>query len=118
ALTRPRGARPELEHLARASLVDHLLVQLADPRAGVGQEDAVEAAGGDRAPRRDREPAGVVAAADDARGPVPDDPRPKLGELIGRIAPGQHVEYGLELRAAEVRVVRRSRPARAQLVAH
>ena len=95
-----RGA--QLEHLALAGLVDHLLVELADAGAGVGQEDAVEAAVGDRPAARDGQPAGVRAGADDARRAVPDDPRAQLGELVGRIAAGQHVEHALELGAGEV----------------
>ena len=112
----PPRRRPELEDLAGAGLVDHLLVELAHPCAGVGQEDAVEPAVRDRPARRDRQPAGVVAPADDAGGPVPDHPRPKLRELVGRIAPGQHVEHALELRAAEIRVGRRPRDHRVQVV--
>ena len=33
---------------------------------------------------------------------VPDDPRPQLGELVRRVAAGEHVEDVLELRAREV----------------
>ena len=43
-----------------------------------------------------------VAAADDSRGAIPDDPRPELGELVGRVAAGEHVEDVLELGAREV----------------
>ena len=54
--------------------------------------------------------------ADRAAGAVPDDPRPQLGELVGRVAAGEHVEHVLELRAREVgeRVgaARRARAAR------
>ncbi len=80
-------------------LVDHLLVELADPAAAVDELDAVEAAVRDRARVRDREPARAGAAADDAARPVPDDARPQLGELVGRIAAGEHVEHVLELDA-------------------
>ena len=36
------------------------------------------------------------------RGAVPDDPRPQLGELVRRVAAGEHVEHVLELLAREV----------------
>ena len=78
----PPRRRAQLEDLAGAGLVDHLLVELPHPRPRVGEKDAVEAAVGDRAARGDREPAGVVAAAHDAGRAVPHDPRPKLGELV------------------------------------
>src|SRR5581483_6654022 len=51
----PPRARAQQEHLARARLVDHLLVELADPAAAVDEMDAVEAAVGDRARVRDGE---------------------------------------------------------------
>ena len=44
----PPGGRAEQERLARARLVDHLLVELADA-AAVGQRDREQAAVGDRA---------------------------------------------------------------------
>ena len=50
-----------------ARLVDHLLVELADAAAAVDEEDAEEAAVGDRARVRDGEPAGAVARADRRR---------------------------------------------------
>ena len=90
-----RGA--EQERLPGAGLVDHLLVELADPAAAVDEVHAEEAAVGDRAGVRDREPPRAVAAADRAAGAVPDDPRPQLGELVGRVAAGEHVEHVLEL---------------------
>ena len=64
--------------------------------------DAVEAAVGDRAGVGDRELAGALAAADRARGAVPDDPRAQLGEAIGRVAAVEHVEHVLELLAREL----------------
>ena len=59
----PPGGRPEQEGLAGAGLVDHLLVELADP-AAVRQVDAVQAAVGDRAGVGDDELAGAFAAVD------------------------------------------------------
>ena len=95
-----RGA--EQERLTRARLVDHLLVQLADSPAAVHEVDAEQAAVGDRACVRDRELARAGAAADHACRAVPDDARPKLGELVGRVAAREHVEHVLELCAREL----------------
>ena len=64
--------------------------------------DAEEAAVGDRAGVRDREPPRAGAAADHARRAVPDDARPELGELVRRVAAGEHVEHVLELGEGEV----------------
>src|SRR5205823_2581342 len=50
----PPGGGAEQERLSRPGLVDHLLVELADPPA-VGQVDAVEPAIRDRPGVRDRE---------------------------------------------------------------
>ncbi len=98
----PPRRRAEHDHLAVARLVHHLLVELADAAAAVGDEDAEEPAVGDRARVRDREPARSLASADDAAGAVPHDARPELGELVGRVAAREHVEHVLELRARKV----------------
>jgi hypothetical protein len=63
-----RGA--EQEGLAHPGLVDHLLVQLADPCA-VGQEDAVEAAVGDGAARGHRQALRAGTAPHGPREAVP-----------------------------------------------
>ena len=57
---------------------------------------------GDRPGVRDGEPPGPVAPPDRASGAIPDDPRAKLGELVGRVAAREHVEDVLELRAREL----------------
>ena len=95
------GRGPEQEGLTLAGLVHHLLVELADA-AAVHEVDAEEAAVGDRAGVRHRQPAGTRAAADDACRAVPDDPRSKLRELVRGVAAGEHVEDVLELRPREV----------------
>ena len=64
-LDAPRG-RAEQERLARAALVDHLLVELADAGA-VGQEHAEQAAIGDGAAAGDGEASRPVAGADACR---------------------------------------------------
>ena len=93
------GRRAEQEGLAGARLVDHLLVELADA-APVGQDDAEEAAIGDRARVRDDELARALARADRAGDAVPDDARAQLAELLRRVAAVEHVEHVLEQRAA------------------
>ena len=58
------GRRAEQEHVADPRLVDHLLVELADPPARAlagGQEDAEQAAVGDGAAAGDREPLRAAA---------------------------------------------------------
>ena len=97
------GRRSEHERLALARLVHHLLVELAHAPASVDEEDAEEAAVRDRPGVRDREPPRAGAPAHGAGGPIPDDPRPQLGELVGRVAAREHVEDVLELRARELR---------------
>jgi hypothetical protein len=106
----------EQERLAGARLVDHLLVELADPASAVDEEDAEEPAVGDRSGVRDGEPARAVARADDAAGAVPDDARPQLGELVRRVTAREHVEHVLELRAREVAERVGTRDERVQVV--
>ena len=103
----PRG-RAEQEHLAAPALVHHLLVELADA-AAVGDEHAEEAAVGDRAAVRDRERARRPRARGRAGAPVPHDPRPELGELVGGVPARQQVEHGARTRRRTAR--RSSRPA-------
>src|SRR5581483_1541289 len=97
----PRGGA-EQERLPGTRLVAHLLVELADATAAVDEVHAEEPAIGDGAGVRDREAAGSLTAADHAGAAVPDDPRPELGELVRRVAAGQHVEHVLELHAREL----------------
>ena len=92
----PPRRRAEHERLAGPALVDHLLVELADPRA-VGQEHAEQAAVGDRAAGRDGEALGPVARPHGVGDPVPHDPGPQLGELLARVATGEQVERVAEL---------------------
>ena len=90
--------RAEGEHLADARFVDHLLVELANASRGpvTRQEDAEQAAVGDRAAAGDGEPLRAGSAGDGARDAVPHQPWPQFGELVARIAAGQHVEHCVE----------------------
>ena len=98
----PRG-RAESEDVADPRLVDHLLVQLAHPGTaatggrlvGPGQEDAEQATVRDRPAAGHREPLSAGAPGDRTGHPVPDHSGPQLGELVRRVAPGQHVQHRL-----------------------
>ena len=98
----PPAGGAQREHVADPRLVDHLLVELADPAAGTGaadQEHAEQAAVGDGAAAGDRQPLGAGPAGDRAGDAVPDDARAQLGELVGRVATAEQVERGV-VRAA------------------
>ena len=98
----PPGGGAEHERLPLAGLVHHLLVELADAAASLDLEDAVQAPVGDRARVGDGELAGAGSPADDPADPIPHDPRSQLGELVGRVAAGEHVEHVLELLARQL----------------
>ena len=101
----PPGRRAERDHLADAGLVDHLLVELADPSTDLpglpDEEHAEQAPVRDRAAAGDRDDPRIAPALDAARDAVPDDPRLQLGELVGRVRAGQHREDALERLATE-----------------
>ncbi len=98
------GARAQGEQVADPRLVDHLLVELADPPAGAlagGEEHGVQPAVGDGAARGDGEPLRTSAAGEGVGQPVPGDAGPELGELVAGVAAGEHVEHRLEHRPGE-----------------
>ncbi len=64
--------------------------------------DAEEPAVGDRPGIRNSEAGGPATPPDDTGRPVPDDPRPQLGELVGGVPAREHVEHVLELDAGKV----------------
>ena len=97
----PRGG-PKHEDLTGPHLVDHFLVELADLLAVVQQVDGEEASVRDGATTDHRQPLRARPAPDLAFEPVPDDPRPELGELIGGVATAQHVERRLECAGSQV----------------
>ena len=97
------GARAEDHDVAvhaGAQLVDHLLVELADPparRPGLALEEHREqAAVGDRAAAGDGDDPRVPPPLDRVGQPVPDDPRLELGELVARVGAREHAEDALE----------------------
>ncbi len=110
--------RAEQEHVARAALVDHLLVELADPGA-VGQEHPEQAAVGDRAPARDGDGAGAVAGGQGAAagtGAVPGDAGPQALELLRRVAAVEQVEDVVQHGVGELGVGCRPPHERRQVV--
>ena len=122
-LVDPPAARAEDDDVAvhpGAELVDHLLVELADPTAGrpglAGHEHAEQAAIRDRAAARDGHDARVAPALDRVGHPVPDDARLELGELVGRVGAGEHAEDALEDLAGQRLVGRRAGDDGEQLV--
>ena len=102
----PPAGRAEREDVADPRLVDHLLVELADPPAGplaADQEDAEQPAVGDGAAAGDGEPLGAGPAGERAGDAVPDDARAQLGELVGGVAAAEQVEGGVVRAARQLR---------------
>ena len=115
----PPRRRAQREDVADAGLVDHLLVELADPPSGSlarGQEHGVEPAVGDGAAAGDGQPLRTGPAGERAADPVPDEAGAQLGELVAGVAPGQHVEHRLEDRARQRGERRRPAHQRLELV--
>ena len=98
--------RPQREDVARARLVDHLLVELADASARTpllpGEEDAEEPAVGDRAAAGDGDALRARAAHDRARVAIPDHARAQLDELVARVDARDEVERGVERAAGQL----------------
>ena len=67
-------------------------------------------------PDDDRDRPRVAPRLDRARDAVPDDPRPQLGELVGRVVAGEHPERRLEDVAPELGEVLRSAGERVEVV--
>ena len=111
----PPGGRAEQERLARPALVDHLLVELADPGA-VGQEHAEQPAVGDGAAVGDGQALRAGPRPHGALDAVPHDARPQLGELVGRVAARQQVEHRGEHLVGELGEVGGPADERGQLV--
>src|SRR5699024_8451029 len=98
------AARAEGEDVADPALVDHLLVELADPPAGAlagSEEDPVETAVGDGAAAGDGQPLGTAPTGDHVEAAVPRDARAQLGEVLGGVAAGEHVQDGVQQAARE-----------------
>ncbi len=89
------GARSRRPSLRRARRRGWAWLRVA------GEEDAVEAAVGDGAAVEDGDRLDALARRDPVAGAVPGDARAELGELVGGIAAGEHVEHAVEDRGAE-----------------
>jgi len=92
------GGSSEDEGLSGASLEDHLLVELADTNGlgAVGEEDSVEAAIGDGSAVEDGDALDSLTGREPVAGAIPGDARAKVGELVGGIESGEHVEDTVE----------------------
>ena len=73
----------------------------AAPGPLAGDEHAEQAPVGNGAARGDRQPLGAAASGEGVGGTIPHQPRPQLGERLGRVAAGQHVEHRLEHTAGQ-----------------
>ena len=97
------GACAEHDHVAvhaRPELVDHLLVELADPSAGrprlALEEHRIQAAVRDRAAAGDRDRARVRPRRHHVGEPVPGDPGLELRELVRRVGAREHPQDALQ----------------------
>ena len=99
----PPARRAEGEDVVDARLVDHLLVELADAgvRGLAGDEDAEQAAVGDRPAAGHRDPLRARPPGEGAEIAVPDDARSQLGELVGGEPPREQVERRLVRRPGQ-----------------
>ena len=100
----PPGRRAEQERVAGPRLVDHLLVELADPRALGAEVDGVQPAVRNRAAAGQRDDARPTPRRDAVGRPVPRQARRQVGHLVGGISPAQHVEHRVERGAGEIAV--------------
>ena len=101
----------EEEYVTLFRLEHHLLVELANSPLsffGAGEEDAIEAAVGNRAAVADRDDLRPFARAHHTGGPVPHHARAQLRELIRWVAARQHVEDALECAPRQLRERRRA----------
>src|SRR5262245_16718637 len=97
----PPRARAEHEDVAHPGLIDHLLVELADPARmppalvrSSGQEHSEQPAVRNRAAVGDRDPLTPRPAAQNARRAVPYQPWPEARELLAWVTAGEHVKHG------------------------
>ena len=112
----PPAARAEDDDVAvhpGPQLVDHLLVELADPPTRVpaspSRKTGYRPRSGIVPPLRDGDGPGVPPALDHVGHAVPGDPRLELGELVGRVGAREHPEDALQ-RLARQRLERRGPP--------
>ncbi len=95
----PPGRGAQREHITDSGLVDHLLVQLAHPPTGAvpgGQHHRIQPPVRDGAAAEHGQVLSAASRGEPVLDPVPDDPRAQVGEVLAGVAPGQHVQGGLE----------------------
>ena len=106
----PPAGGAESEHVADPSLVDHLLVQLADAGGLLPHhEHAEQAAVGDGAAGGHGEPLGPGPTGECAGVAIPHQARAQFSEVGGRVLTGEHVQGCLERRPRQP--CKRGRPA-------
>src|SRR5207245_7427088 len=88
----PPGGGAQHEGVARAALVDHFFVQLADAAAVLKEVDGVEPAVRNRPTAGNCQALGTGPAANGSLQPVPDDAGPEFRELVRGIAAAEPVE--------------------------
>src|SRR6185369_15637004 len=97
----------------------HLFIEFADAGASwrrAEQEDAEQAAIGNRAAVGDRDSFRAFPGDDSPAHPIPGDPRTKLRKFVRWIASRQHVEYAFERRTTELRKRRRASNDREEII--
>ena len=100
----PPTARPEGDHFAYPGLVDHFLIEFADPRALLANhEHPEEPAVRDRAATRHRKSLRARPTAEDSGGSVPDDAGLEGGEVIGWVSAAEEIEDGFQDASGEAR---------------
>ena len=97
----PPARRAQRDDVARAGLVDHLLVELAHPAppgllGPLRQHHREHAPVRDRARRRHGQPLRIRPGAEPAGGAVPHDPRREVGQVRRGEASGQQRQHRLE----------------------
>ena len=92
-LRHPPGGGAQQERVARAGLVDHLLVEFAQPRTLWTEMDSEQPAVGNRAGVHPHEQGGAAARGQHSATVIPGESRAQVGELLRGIAADQHVEH-------------------------
>src|ERR1035437_3572881 len=87
----------ENDRLPRPAFEDHLFIELADASAffGTCKKYAVEATIGDGAAVGDGHSLCTLARGQLVLHAVPGDARTQLGEFVGGIAAGEHIQYAI-----------------------
>ena len=96
--------RTERKDVTDPRLVDHLFVELAHSPSwatSAGQKDPVQTAVWNRSCVDDGGALSAGASGQDVVVTIPDQPRLQLGEGVGRVAAGEHVEHPVQGRVGQ-----------------